>query len=273
MSDVSAVRPRKSVTRFQHLPLPLRRAIVRSRRLTHASRPPHPQVTVDVAEGVALVAFDDGKVNVISRESAEMLAQAHERVASDEGVKAVVLAGRAGQFSAGFDLDTLMIGGPDRMGLFVTGWEMLRRYYTLPIPLVVACTGNAVAAGAVLLLAGDVRLAAKGDFTIGFIEAAIGLPIPGLGLSIARERLVQEAFEEATAAARMYSPQEALAVGFVQRVVPSAELVNSALAEAARLASLPPESFRTKKEARVRERAALIEAQLQADLELMRRLG
>jgi enoyl-CoA hydratase len=192
---------------------------------------------------VAVITFDDGKVNAISRHAAKLLAEAHECVPSDEKVMAVVLAGRAGQFSAGFDLDTLVIGGPARQDLLRTGWNMLIRYLTSPIPLVVACTGNAVAAGAALLLAGDVRLAAAGEFTIGFNEAAIGLPLPGLLLMLARDRLAPDAYGEATAGARMYSPPEALAAGFVNCVVPVADLITTALAEAGRLASLPPESF------------------------------
>ena len=226
--------------------------------------------TVELIGGVALVTFDDGKVNVISRRAATLLSEAHERICSDEKVTAVVLAGRAGQFSAGFDLDTLMIGGPDRQDLVRTGWDMLMRYYTLPIPLVTACTGNAVAAGAALLPAGDVRLAAEGEFTVGFNEAAIGLPLPGLLLMLAQERLTPEAYDDATTGARMHSPSEALAAGFVNRVLPAADLVPAALAEAGRLAGLPPESFGDDKRARVAQRQSRIQSQFQADLDLMK---
>ena len=273
MNEKSAASTRHPITRWEHLPVPVRRVVVRSRRLSHLSRPPKPRVAVEMIDDVGLITFDDGKVNSISSRAAALLIEAHARVASDEKLKAVVLAGRAGQFSAGFDLDTLMIGGPDRMELFRTGWIMLMRYHTLPVPFVVACTGNAVAAGATLLLGGDVRLAAEGNFKIGFNEASIGLPLPGLLLMLARDRLAPDAFEEATAGARMYSPDEALAAGFVDRLVPAADLIPAALAEAARLGDLPPESLKNVKWKSVEERTARIESQLQADLELMKRLG
>lgn len=270
MSENSAAHARRATARWRHVPVPARRVVVRSRRWAHLSRRPRPQVTVELIGGVALVTFDDGKVNVISRRAAALLSEAHERICSDEKVTAVVLAGRPGQFSAGFDLDTLMIGGPDRQDLFRTGWDMLMGYFTLPIPLVTACTGNAVAAGAALLLAGDVRLAAEGEFIVGFNEAAIGLPLPGLVLMLTRERLTPEAYDAATAGARMHSPSEALAAGFVNRVLPAADLIPVALAEAGRLAGLPPESFGDDKRARVAERQSRIQSQMQADLDLMK---
>lgn len=263
----------RGITRWQRLPVPARWLVVRSRRLSHFSRRPRPHVSVDLVEGVALITFDDGKVNVISREAASLLADAHARIASDETVKAVVLTGRPGQFSAGFDLDTLVVGGHARQELFRDGWDMLMRYFTLPIPVVMACTGNAIAAGAALLLAGDVRIAAEGEYVIGFNEATIGLPLPGLLLMLARDRLAPDAFEEATSGARMHSPHQALAAGFVDRVVPSADLLPTALAEARRLVGLPAEAFANDKQALVEDRTARIRTQMPADLDLMKRLG
>lgn len=263
----------RGITRWQRLPVPARWLVVRSRRLSHFSRRPRPHVSVDLVEGVALITFDDGKVNVISREAASLLTKAHMRIASDEEVRAVVLAGRPGQFSAGFDLDTLVVGGPARQELFHDGWDMLMRYFTLPIPVVMACTGNAIAAGAALLLAGDVRIAAEGEYVIGFNEATIGLPLPGLLLMLARDRLAPDAFEEATSGARMHSPHQALAAGFVDRVVPSADLLPTALAEARRLVGLPAEAFANDKQALVEDRTARIRTQMPADLDLMKRLG
>ena len=270
MSQGSAARPTKAVTRWGHTPVPVRRAVVRTRRWTHLSRRARPNVTVDVVGTVATIVFDDGKVNAISRRAARLLTAAHERVASDESITAVVLAGREGQFCAGFDLDTLMIGGPDREELFRSGWDALMRFYTLPIPLVVACTGNAVAAGAVLLLAGDLRLGAAGDFAIGFNEAAIGLPLPGMLLKLAQECLTEGSYDEATFGARLYPPEAACAAGFLHRVVPGSDVLALARAEADRLGH---ESSRADKADLVAERAGFIRQQLPADFEVMKRLG
>ena len=62
------------------------------------------------------------------------------------------------------------------------------RLYTLPMPLVVACTGHALAGGALLVLTGDVRVAARGAFRIGLNEVQLGLPLPILAVELARYR-------------------------------------------------------------------------------------
>ena len=52
-----------------------------------------------------------------------------------------------------------------------------------------ACTGHSVAAGAILLMAGDLRIGAEGDFKIGLNETAIGLPLPAYAIALAQARM------------------------------------------------------------------------------------
>ncbi len=164
----TSLRPSRSIRRWQRLPIPLRRAVLGARRLSHPGHRPTPTVNVEMVGGVALITFDDGKVNALSHRATTLLLDAVQHVRSDQRTKAIVMAGRPGQFGAGFDLDTLMIGGRQRDELIRRGWDLLLGCYTLPLPVVIACTGNAVAAGAALLLTGDVRLGAAGNFRIGF---------------------------------------------------------------------------------------------------------
>lgn len=262
-----------SFARWRALPVPVRRVLVNARRISHRGHRPRPHVEFEIVGGVAVISFDDGKVNAISQRMCNALSEALDRVEADQDIRAIVLAGRPGQFSAGFDLDTLVIGGADRDQLIRTGWELINRLYGLPLPVVTACTGNAVALGAALLLMGDVRLGAQGEFTIGFNEAAIGLPLPGVLLMLAGERLSDDVYEEATAGARLYSPQEAVAAGFLQRVVAPSDLLQTAITEADALGRLPADSFRQEKAARIARSTEQIQTQLQADLALIRRIG
>ena len=270
--DRASASPKSSssITRWRRLPVPVRRGLVTARRLSRPGHRPRPHVQVDTVGRVAVLTFDDGKVNAFSQHMTDTLSEALDRAEADQETAAIVLAGRAGQFSAGFDLDVMMIGGPARDRLIRSGWEVIRRVYTLPLPVVIACTGNAVALGAALLLIGDVRLGAEGDYKIGFNEAAIGLPLPGVLLMLAGERLSEDAYEQATAGARMHTPQEALAAGFLQRVLPSSQLLDSAIAEADDLAHRP--RFRQMKEARLAQATARIDKQLQDDLAVMERI-
>ena len=120
--------------------------------------------------GVAVVTFDDGKVNAISHAVVDEFTATWDAIEADDEVHAVVFSGRPGQFCAGFDLSTIMLGGTKRKELITRGWELVLRVLETPLPVVMACTGNAVAGGAALLLAGDVRLGSSGDFKIGFNE-------------------------------------------------------------------------------------------------------
>src|SRR5713101_2236105 len=123
-------------------------------------------------EKVAVIEMDDGKVNAISHSVIEALDRA-EREA-----KAIVLSGRAGRFSGGFDLGVMRGGAEQARALVGKGAELALRLYGFSLPVVIACTGHAIAMGAVLLLSGDTRLGAEGDFKIGLNEVSIGLALP-----------------------------------------------------------------------------------------------
>ena len=85
--------------------------------------------------------------------------------------------------------------------------------------MIVACSGHAVAAGALLLLGADARIGARGDFRIGLIETQLGMVLPRWAVELARERLSVRHFQQATVGARMYDPDGAADAGFLDTVV------------------------------------------------------
>ena len=136
------------------------------------------------------------------------------------------------------------------------GARMLLKLFTHPQPVVAASTGHAIAAGGFMLLASDTRLGVQGDFKIGLNEVAIGMTLPEFGLMFARERLSKRHFTNAVIQARLYTPAEAVDVGFLDRVCTAETLLDEALSEARHLTSLDLPSYgRTK----LRSRSALAE--------------
>jgi enoyl-CoA hydratase len=155
-----------------------------------------------------------------------------------------VLAGRPGVFSAGFDLGVLGEGGPGADALVRRGRDLLVRLYSSPVPVVAACTGHAVALGGVVLLACDYRVGATGDVRIGLNEVAIGRPMPPLLLRLAEQRLNAARRTEAVLLARIWTPHEAVDVGFTDEVVAPDEVVPTALSRAQDLGTrLQPDAF------------------------------
>ena len=172
-------------------------------------------VTMSLVEDVALNTMDDGKVNALGLDLVDALSNALDAAEAD--ARSIVLAGRPGVFSAGLDLNALQLGNPDGLELIHKATELCMRLVEFPRPTVAACTGHAVALGAGLLLCCDVRICAAGNFKIGLNEVSIGIAMPELLLGIARERLSRRHLVMAVATAQIYTPTEAVEVGFLDR--------------------------------------------------------
>ncbi len=200
---------------------------------------------------VAVLTMDDGKANALSYTMMDAVEVALTR--AEQEASAVVLAGRPGRFCAGFDLREMASGLDRARALVSRGAGFLMRLYELPLPLVIACTGHALAGGALVVLTGDVRFGVRGEFKLGLNEVQIGMPVPVLAMELARDRLERRHLAAATLFGQTVPPEEALAWGYLDRLVDADELRPSALAEAARLGGLSREAYRKTKTA-MRER-------------------
>ena len=109
---------------------------------------------------VAVVVMDDGKANALGFDLIGAVDEALDRAVDEAG--AVALVGRAGKFSAGFDLSVMTSGPENARELLGRGAELGLRLFELPIPVVLGVTGHALAMGGILLCCGDVRIGADG---------------------------------------------------------------------------------------------------------------
>jgi len=216
--------------------------------------------TYAIVDGVATITLDDGKANVLSNAVLEVLEGCLDQAEAD-GARALVIVGRPGKFCAGFDLAEMTSSVESMRALVGRGARWMLRLYGLGIPTIGACTGHALAAGALTLLSCDLRIAADAPAKIGLNEVAIGLPLPKFAVELARDRLVKTHFTAATMGAAIYDPSGARDAGYVDLVVPADELEATVQAEASRLAQLRSGAYgQTKANAR----AAMIDATLAA---------
>jgi enoyl-CoA hydratase len=204
---------------------------------------------------IATITMDDGKVNVFSIPMLQEVHDAFDQAERDGAV--VVLTGRPGAFSAGFDLRVLSGGSAQVAELLTLGATMAERLLAFPTPVVVACGGHAYPAGAFLLLAADVRIGARGPYRIGLNEVRIGLTVPWFAIELARHRLQPAQFDRAVVTGTMVGPEEAVGAGFLDRVVEPEELPAAAMAAAEDLLQLDPAAHAATK---LRARAAVLAA-------------
>lgn len=190
--------------------------------------------TVDA--GVVTITMDDGKANVISPAMLEALNAALDE--AEVAQSAVVLAGRDGVFSGGFDLNVLRGMDGAAAELLTGGFELAYRMLSFPTPIVIACTGHAIAMGSFVLLSGDHRIGLAGaPHRISANEVAIGMTIPFSAIEITRQRLTPAALQQALNLAATFAPDNAVAAGFLDEVVPG-DVVAAAVSKATELGAL-----------------------------------
>ena len=185
---------------------------------------------------IARVTMDDGKVNALSIVMLEALHGALDQAERDKAV--LLLSGREGYMSAGFDLKVFAAGGEEVLRMLKLGATLYERMLSFPTPVAIACTGHAVAAGAFLVLSGDARVGVDGPFQVCMNEVKIGLTMPWFAIEVARQRLTPRDFDRGVISAAAFTPREALQAGFLDELVAPAEIGAAGLGAASALAEL-----------------------------------
>ena len=217
------------------------------------------------SDGVLLVMMDDGRANAVSHALIAELSAIVAEANRDETIRALVIAGRPGRFSAGFDLSVVNSGDADAVAeLVAAGGQLMHDVYASSVPVVAACTGHAVAAGALLILACDYRVGPDTDIKIGLNESAIGMALPGWAVALAADRLSRRHLQHCAALAALCDGRGAVDAGFLDIAVESVRVVEVAMDEAARVARFDRKAYATTAR---RLRRATLDA-MAADLEL-----
>ena len=146
--------------------------------------------------------------------------------------------------------------------MLTAGAQLTERLLAFPAPIVVACSGHAIAMGVFLLLSGDVRMGiAEGAFKICVNEVQIGMTLPRFAVEVCRQRLAPAHYNRALLTAEPYDPRQAVDAGFLDYVVPGEQLLLAAHAKAIALSKLVRDAHvATKLRARESTLAALREA-------------
>ncbi len=207
-------------------------------------------------DGTATLTMNDGKANVMSPRMLDALNAALDRAEADKAI--VVLTGRPGMFSGGFDLSVFKAGDPrETLKMLTGGAHLARRLLAHPQPVVAAASGHAIAMGAFLLQCADVRVGLVQGATVQANEVLIGMTLPHFAIEICRQRLAPTHVHLVGATGLAYSGAEAVAAGLLDAVVAPDALSAATQAQVQRLKKADPKAFTATK---LRLRAPVLDA-------------
>lgn len=187
--------------------------------------------------------------NALSRAVNLELRRLAVELGQDRAVRAVVLTGANGAFSAGADLKERRGVPAAESGPYVDAISgAINAWAEMPKPTIAAMSGPALGGGLELALACDFRIASE-DAVMGLSEVRLGI-MPGAGGTQRLARLIGVAgAKELVLTGRRIDARRALEIGLVSRVVPAAELRGAAAELAAELAGCAPLSVAMAKQA------------------------
>ena len=190
-------------------------------------------LTEPLSDGVLVIRLNNPPMNALSRALLEQLRDAARAAGDDESVKAVVVAGGEKAFAAGADISEF--GGQDAARVIARAFrDAFDAVAAIPRPVIAAIRGYALGGGLELACACDLRVAAE-SARVGQPEILLGI-IPGAGGTQRLTRLIGPArAKDLVWSGRQVRADEALAIGIVDRVVPSDEVEHAALHWAAEL--------------------------------------
>lgn len=197
--------------------------------------------TISINDGIAVITLNDGKANAFSFAMMEALEACMDKAEAEADVIILTAEGRA--MSAGFDLK-VMKNEPDRVAEMVTnGGKFLTRLFANDKPTIIAAPGHGIAAGGLLMLAADYRIAADGDGRFGLNESAIGMVLPDYGYQLAAFRINNKYLDASFVAAELLDVQTAIEAGFLDEAVPADQLMARAMEKAKTMQELHPKAY------------------------------
>ncbi|MBR7744584.1 enoyl-CoA hydratase/isomerase family protein [Phycicoccus sp. BSK3Z-2] len=225
-------------------------------------------VRLEVEDGIGTIRLDRPPMNALNAEIQRGLIDACREAAERDDVAAVVAHGGEKVFAAGADIKEMeTMSYTDMVDHSSLLQDFTRALARLPKPTVAAVTGYALGGGCEVALACDWRVAAD-DAKLGQPEILLGI-IPGAGGTQRLARLVGPAkAKDLVLSGRFVGADEALAIGLVDRVVPAAEVYDTARSLVERYVGGPAYAIRAAKEAIDRG----LETDLETGLEIERML-
>jgi enoyl-CoA hydratase len=198
--------------------------------------------TLSQEDEISIITLDDGKANVFSEEMTQAINDCLDKVPTDSG--SLIITGRPGMFSAGFDLKVIASGDvPKIKKMSLSGFKLLSRIFSFPRPVVAACSGHGIALGTFLLCCCDYRIGIKGEFLLGANEMKTNMVIPTPILELIKFRISPSHKYRSILGAEMYQLDKAIDAGLMDQVEEAETLMDAAIEKAKDLATMGHPSY------------------------------
>ena len=221
--------------------------------------------TLSQEDEISVITLDDGKANVFSEEMTQAINDCLDKVPTDSG--SLIITGRPGMFSAGFDLKVIASGDvPKIKKMSLSGFKLLSRIFSFPRPVVAACSGHGIALGTFLLCCCDYRIGIKGEFLLGANEMKTNMVIPTPILELIKFRISPSHKYRSILGAEMYQLDKAIDAGLMDQVEEAEALMDAAIEKAKDLATMGNPSYTLTKALFIKDVADRIDSAIK-DLE------
>ena len=203
-----------------------------------------PTVRLDVADGIATIRIDNPrKRNCLGPDMWDRLFDAASGAGADETVRVAVVRGTGDKaFSAGMDFDAITVG-PDYRAVYETAEAHMNRateaLVALEVPVIAGLRGVCMGGGVQISMAADWRIAAD-DLRFAIPAAGLGIMYPLAPIEKLTRLAGADAVKRLLIEGAEYDAGEALAAGFVEKIVPAARFDDMVAETARRIAAQPP---------------------------------
>lgn len=186
-------------------------------------------ISTTIKDRLAIITLNRGKSNAINREMVNELSNILDKIEADENIGGVLITGKEHFFSAGLDLIELYHYNEEEVRSFwVLFLDFVGRLIRFKKPMVSAINGHSPAGGCVIALACDTRVMAEGKYILGLNEVPVGIIVPNSIFHLYAFWLGKAEAYRSLLEGKLYSPEEALAVGLVDEVVKPESILTAA---------------------------------------------
>ena len=227
-------------------------------------------ISTSVKDRLAIITLNRGRANALNREMVTELQQMLINIENDDNIGGVIITGRENFFSAGLDLLELYHYNEEEIKSF---WNLFLEFSAkitaFKKPLVAAINGHSPAGGCVIALACDARVMAEGKFIIGLNEVPVGIVVPNSIFHLYSFWLGQGNAYRNLLEGKLFSPEEALAVGLVDEVVKPESIMTAAERKVRKYMAFEANTWQQSKLNLRKDVIAVTSANQSEDLEVM----